>query len=122
MTHWTSPDDAMTWDIAVATSGDYEAEIFYTCPEADAGSAIQLDFNGAKIAGKVAPAWDPPLIDNQDRVPRKGESVMKEFRPLSLGRMHLEKGRGLLTLHATHIAGKTVADVRRVTLTLVVRP
>jgi hypothetical protein len=109
----------MTWDIAVNTSGAYEVEILYTCPEADAGSTIELDFNGAKLTGRVAPGWDPPLYANQDTIPRPTvESKMKEFRPLNLGTMRLEKGRGLLTLRAQKIPGRSVMDVRQLNLTL----
>ena len=43
---------------------------------------------------------------------------MKEFRTLKLGEMRLPAGQGPLTLRATEIPGKTVMDVRRVTLTL----
>jgi hypothetical protein len=117
--NWTSLDDTMTWDIDLNTSGDYDAEILYTCPLADAGSTIELEFNGRKLAGKVAPGWDPPLYTNQDTIPRPpGESQMKEFRTLNLGVMRLEKGRGLLTLRALDIPGKNVMDVRQVNLTL----
>jgi hypothetical protein len=71
------------------------------------------------LAGKVAPGWNPPLNTNQDTLPRPaGESQMKEFRPLSLGQIDLEKGIGPLTLRALEIPGKSVMDVRRVTLTL----
>ena len=117
--NWTSPDDSMTWDIEVHTTGNYEAAIYYTCPSADAGSTIELSFNDNKATGKVAPAWDSPLITDQDRVPRKGESYLKEFRRLNLGKMRLEQGRGLLTLRALKVAGKTVMDVRMVQLTLI---
>ena len=117
--NWRSKEDSMTWDIEVNTAGEYEATIYYTCPEADAGSTIELGLGDAKLAGKVAPAWDPPLIDNQDRVPRQSESIMKEFHALKLGRMRLDKVRGLLTLRALEIPGKSVMDVRLVTLTLV---
>lgn len=117
--NWTTLDDTMTWDIEVNTTGDYDIVIDYTCPLADAGSTIELSFNGAKLAGKVAPGWDPPLYTNQDTIPRPAaESKMKEFRPLSLGALHLDKGRGVLTLRATQIAGTTVMDMRQVTLTL----
>jgi hypothetical protein len=37
---------------------------------------------------------------------------------LPLGTMHLEKGRGLLTLSALKIPGKSVMDVRQLNLTL----
>ena len=43
---------------------------------------------------------------------------MKEFRPLDLGTLRLEKGRGLLTLRALEIPGQSVMDVRMITLTL----
>ena len=56
---------------------------------------------------------------NQDTIPRpKAESPAKEFRPLKLGTIRLEKGRGLLSLRALEIPGGSVMDVRRVTLTL----
>lgn len=117
--NWRSKDDSMTWDIEVATSGDYLVEIQYTCPNADAGATVELSFGGSKIEGKVTPGWDPPLYTNQDTVERNAaESRMKEFHPLNLGTIHLKKGRGLLTLRALDIPGKTVMDMREVVLTL----
>jgi hypothetical protein len=116
--NWTSLDDSMTWDIEVNTAGNYEAVIQYACPEAEAGATIELSFNGRKLAGKVSPGWFPSLLDKQDRVPRKGESYMKEFKPLKLGNIRLEPGRGPLTLRALQIPGKEVMHVRLVTLTL----
>ena len=117
--HWTSLDDKITWDIAVRTSGTYDVEILYTCPVPDAGSTVELEFSGSRLTGKVLPGWDPPLYTNQDTVARPpGESQMKEFRTLSLGAMRLGEGRGLLTLRALNIPGKSVMDVRQVNLTL----
>jgi len=116
--NWTSKDDSMTWDVDVHTAGDYDTTIYYTCPMADAGSTIELSLNGGKTTGKVQPGWDPPLINDQDRVPRRGESYMKEFHTLNLGTVHLGKGRGLLTLRALEIPGTSVMEVQLVTLTL----
>jgi len=117
--HWTAKDDSMVWLIDVHTTGRYEAVIDYTCAEADAGSLVELSFGGSRLTGKVVPAWDPPLNTNQDTLPRThGESQMKEFRPLRLGEIHLEKGTAPLTLRALEIPGKSVMDVRRITLRL----
>ncbi len=64
-------------------------------------------------------AHDPPLHGAEhDRVPRAGESLVKDFKPLRLGVLSLEKGRGLLTLRALEVPGKKVIDVRAVMLTL----
>ncbi len=117
--NWTNPAGRMTWDIAVATTGDYDVDILYTCPVEDAGSTFELEFNGAKLAGKVAPGWDPPLYTNQDTIARPAaESQMKEFRTLRPGTIRLEKGRGELTLRALEIPGSSVMDVRQVNLIL----
>ena len=43
---------------------------------------------------------------------------MKEFHPLALGSVRLERGRGLLSLYATSIPGTSVMDVRQLDLTL----
>ncbi len=116
--NWKTKEDSMTWDIDVHTAGEYDVSIDYACPEADAGSTVELSFGEAKTTGKVTPGWFPPLIDGQDRASRKSESFMRDFRPLSLGTIKLATGRGLLTLRALEIPGQTVMEVRRVTLTL----
>lgn len=118
--NWRTEEDSMVWLLDVHTTGTYEVTIDYTCPEADAGSTVELSFNGSTHSGKVSPGWDPPLYTNQDTLPRaSGESQMKEFHSLNLGKMKLTAGQGPLTLRALDIPGKSVMDVRRVTLTLV---
>jgi len=117
--HWTSTDDSITWDVDVHTAGEYDVTIYYTCPEADAGSTIELSCGANRMTGKVSPGWDPPLYTNQDTIPRPdGESQMKRFRPLELGTLRLDAGRGMLTLRALEIPGQSVMDVRLVALTL----
>lgn len=117
--NWTAKEDSMVWLLDVHTTGRYDVVIDYTCPEPDAGSLIELSFSDRQVRGRVTPGWDPPLYTNQDTLPRPhGESQMKEFRPLKLGEITLEKGSGPLTLRALEIPGKSVMDVRRVTLTL----
>ena len=47
-----------------------------------------------------------------DRTQTRGESYVKDFKPLNLGLMHLDKGVGQLTLEALDIPGQSVMDVR----------
>lgn len=117
--HWTDTAGTMTWQVDVQTTGRYDVAIDYTCPPADTGSVVELSCNGRRLTGRVEPGWDPPLLTNQDTLPREpAESTMKEFRALALGTIELEQGRGALVLRALEVPGKTVMDVRRVTLTL----
>jgi hypothetical protein len=53
-----------------------------------------------------------------DRVPRKSESYVKDFKPLKLATFDLKAGRAELTLRATKVPGKQVMDVRAITLRL----
>jgi len=117
--NWTSRDDRLVWNVEVVTTGRYDVVIDYTCPIPDAGSTIELSHGDSRLTGKVAPGWDPPLYTNQDTLPRPhGESQMKEFQSLSLGTIDLKQGEAPLVLKALEIPGKSVMDVRRVTLTL----
>ncbi len=117
--NWTSKDDHMIWQLDVQTEGRYQVTADYTCTLEDVGSTIELSFREAVLTNTVAPAWDPPLYTNQDTLPRPPvESTMKEFRTLDLGEITLPAGQGPLTLRALEIPGKSVMDLRRLTLTL----
>jgi hypothetical protein len=119
-THWTKPDDRMTWEVEVNAAGRYEAILHYTCPKADVGSVVELALGKVKWSSALTEAHDPPLRGKeQDRVPRRGESYVKDFRPLSLGVVELPAGKATLTLRATKVAGAQVADVRAVEFILI---
>ena len=94
--NWKSRDDSITWDVEVGTAGTYDAVVLYTCPQADAGSTVELSLNGSRTSAKVAEAHDPPLTGAEnDRVSRKGESYVKDFKPLQLGTLDLKPGQRL---------------------------
>ena len=117
-THWTKKDDRITWDVDVLQPGAYTAELYYTCPAADTGATVELTHNQSRATGRITVANDPPLEGKaEDRVDRGQESYVKAFRPLKLGTIRLAKGRGEMTLRATDIPGKQVADVRYLILT-----
>jgi hypothetical protein len=115
-TGWKTPADSIDWKVDVLTAGDYDAELWYTCPEADAGATVTLACGAAAVTGRIAPGWDPPLVVDEDRVPRKGEGYDKDFRPLHLGTIRLDAGPATLTLRADAVPGGSVADVRRLVL------
>jgi arylsulfatase A-like enzyme len=118
--NWTGLDDRITWNVEVHTSGKYEATVLYTCREADVGSTIELSFGNGKIQAVVSKAHDPQQVGAEDdRVPRLGESYVKDFAPLAMGTFELKARRGELTLRALAMPGKQVMDVRGVTLTLI---
>ncbi len=118
-TNWTKVDDAITWNVETLAAGRYDVEFLYTCPKEAVGATVELSFGERTLTGKVTEAHDPPLRGKEhDRVPRVGESYVKDFRPLKLGAIELPKGVGPLKLRATAIPGPSVMDLRGLTLTL----
>jgi len=118
-TNWTSVEDYIMWDIEVVTGGKYEAVIYYTCPKQDTGSTVELRFGNSRLKAKINEPHDPPFVGAEfDRVPRQGESYVKDFQPLRPGAFRLEKGRDELTLCALDVPGKQVMEVRAILLTL----
>jgi hypothetical protein len=118
--NWTRTTDAITWDVEVANAGQYEAILHMTQKKGDAGARVELSLRDKKCEMVLNRPHDPPLrgMEN-DRSPRRaGESYVKDFVAVPLGRLSLEKCRGLLQLRALEIPGTGVADVKALELKL----
>jgi arylsulfatase A-like enzyme len=116
-TDWTNTSDSITWEAEVLAGDKFEVEIYYTCPPEDLGSTIELSFAEEKLTGKMSDPHNPPLkgMEN-DRVERRMESYVKDFKSMKMGTIHLKKGRGLLTLKALEVPGSQVMDFRLIML------
>jgi arylsulfatase A-like enzyme len=116
--NWTRPSDSITWDVQVHTPGRYRATVYYTLAEGNEGVELALWFQNQSVRERVTTVHDPPLIGKErDRIPRQ-ESYVKKFRPLTLGTVRLDSGRGSLVLQAPQIPGREAIDLRWVELTL----
>jgi len=116
--NWTSEDDAITWSVEVGDAGDYAATVYYTCAEKDVGVTIRLaaDNSGSRAEAKVRNAFDPPLYDKSKERVEKSHYFVKDFKPLKLGRITLDKGRATLRLTAPRIVGDRAIDVHSIEL------
>lgn len=116
-TKWTSPEDKITWNVEVLADGNFEVEIYYSCPAADIGSTVRLSLGDDELVTRITEAHDPPLIGAEnDRVERR-ESYEKDFAVHRAGTLYLKKGKGELTLEALNIPGSQVMDFRLLMLT-----
>lgn len=113
---WTSLDDRIEWDVDVLTAGRYEALVSYACPAKAIGSTIELRLGDVVATGKVSETNDPPAQGEKENRIFKGESFVKDFKPMSIGVLELPAGRGTLTLRARDIAGAQVMEFRRLLL------
>ena len=110
--NWTSPKDSISWNVEVLAAGDYEVTLYYSCAPENVGTSIQLSLGNKRITKKITEAHDPPLTGMEDdRIPRI-ESYVKDFRPVILGTLSLDKGKGNLIMKAEKIPGRQAIDVR----------
>ncbi len=117
-TNWTKPSENITWSVDVLTAGEYTVELWYTCPTHAIGSTLTLKSQSGTVRAKIIEPNDPPAIGAaEDRSPRT-ESLVKDFKPIRLGVLRLEKGDDKLILSAADIPGSSVAEVRYLKLTL----
>lgn len=118
-THWTQADDYITWYVDVGKSGHYEAIVHYTCAAGDEGVTLRLQMeDNSSVQAEVVEVFDPPLYDKSKERVADSHYFVKDFKPLRLGTLSLEKGRGTLKLDASNIQGKRVVDVHSLDLIL----
>lgn len=115
-TNWKSTEDQITWNAEALADGVYEAEIFFSCPEGQQGSNVELTFQQSTLAASISKPTPIRMIgEDQDRSPRT-ESYEQDWQRLKLGTLKIKKGQGDLTLQATKIANQQVMDFRLLVL------
>lgn len=111
-TNWTSLNDKITFDVEVVESGEFEVEIYYTCPEDSVGAAFELSCGANRLEAKISEAHDPPLIGMKEDLIKRAESYVKDFKALKAGNIKLDKGPAVMSLKALKIPGKQVMEFR----------
>ncbi|MEB2781414.1 arylsulfatase [Algoriphagus sp. C2-6-M1] len=115
-TNWTSTKDSITWDTDILTSGKYLATVYYTGKESAVGSTLLLTQGQNEVKTTIKEAHDPDFVGVEyDRSPRD-ESYEKDFMPLEMGVIQLDKGRHPITMKALEIKGSQFVDVRLLVL------
>jgi hypothetical protein len=111
-THWINANDSISWKTEVPKEGDFEVTVYYSCSEDAIGSVFELSFGESKIQGTIKEAHNPEEYGaEEDRVIR-AESYVKDFKPLNIGTIHLQKGKGTLILQGVKKTGEMMMDFR----------
>ena len=89
-TRISSENDEVYWRIQTLQEGLYDVVIQYTAPENAIGIEIECDAGGTKTRRAIRSAFTSLTYgEEHDRVPRQTESLMKEFKSMSLGQISL---------------------------------
>jgi len=115
--NWTSEEDAITWDVEVADSASFRVTAHITCREQDVGVTVRLESeNGAFVEAVVTEPFDPPLYDKSKERVAESHYWVKDFQPVDMGELRLERGRHTLRLSAPRIPGAKAVDVHSLEL------
>ena len=108
--NWRNIADSVNWDLNVIDPGDYEIQLQYLCPQADAGSKIEVLAGGRSFPAVVA-ATPIIALPSPDRVPRKEAYEMK-WSFLKPGTVHLDKGPAKIEVKALEKPGEEVMQLK----------
>ncbi len=122
--NWSDESGSITWDIDIHEGGVFEAVLFYTCRQEDLGAKVllQLERNQPDAASvpslrmEISQAFDPALYDKSKERVEKSHYFVKDFKPLSLGKLQLPEGRAILRLSAEDFVGDEAVDVHSIQL------
>lgn len=112
-TSWKSEDDRVMWNIEVLEPGEYEVWIQYNAPDESVGSVIELRYGDLVATAEIKESFvAQPYGSEKDRVERRGESLMKPFELMSLGKFKLQPSQGELSLALREIQGSEGIEVQ----------
>jgi arylsulfatase A-like enzyme len=111
-TNWVDTNDTISWPIEVIESGKFKVKLHYCLSPENVGTTMELSFGSNKITTEIGEAHESKLIGPDDDRSIRGESVVKNFKPMELGVIELEKGVGDLILRTTEISGSESIEFR----------
>jgi hypothetical protein len=111
-TNWINIEDKITWEVEVARAGSFEVIIYYTCMRDAIGSEFEISFGSDSILGKISEKHNPNEYGATEDRSLRTESYVKDFKPLNIGVINLEKGPGTLSLKAIKKNGESLMDFR----------
>jgi arylsulfatase A-like enzyme len=115
ITNWSDINAYPYWEVEVVAEGQYELGIQYVCSKENVGAQFAIEIGGQKVTGKIEKAHDPEPIHSPDWVERK-EVYEKVWQPLTVGTVPLSVGQTRLVVRALSKPGKTVMDLKAVTV------
>ena len=87
---WDQAQGEVTWEIAVANTGEYQVNILYGCSAEGAGTAIEATIGANTLTANVE-EHQPEIIPSPDRV-KRGEVYEKLWKSLTLGTASISSG------------------------------
>ncbi len=120
LTGWTDVKAKIWFDLDVATAGDYEIELDFACPPADAGSVVRVTIAGQALEATIPAASAPEIpLPHRDE-DGKARYRNRHWQTLKFGHLTLPAGPTRLTLEPLSMPAGQVMDLKHVRLFLLI--
>lgn len=110
--NWQGHNEAAIWEIKVVESGTYQFAVEYTSDMA----GVQLIIEAPDlISSTIETIHDPDFLPSPDRVTR-GEVYEKEWKRLTVGEVHYEKGNHKVVLSCAKIPKNINLNIKAIVI------
>jgi hypothetical protein len=108
LAHWESANDYVTWFVDAPKATDYTVEVTYACEDDHAGSDVEIGLGATKdgVPGRSLFALHV-----------QGTGGWTQFKPESVGKLHLPAGRQTLWAKVKSMPRGAVMNLRQIVLT-----
>ncbi len=97
--YWSSTDDTVEWEYEIEEAGDYSVIVEYSVASSFKDAEVNVDVSGTVLAWTV-----------------ENTREWSNYKKVDIGTVSLEEGANTLTMQATKIINRFVANVMSVTL------
>ncbi|MEQ1749871.1 MAG: sulfatase-like hydrolase/transferase [Prosthecobacter sp.] len=118
LTNWTDVKAKVWFEIDVTTAGEYDLELAYACPPADAGSKVRVSIGDQSREATIITALAPEIPLPHRDAEGKTKYRNREWSTLKLGTLKLKRGPAKLMLEPLSMPGTQVMDLKHFKLTL----
>jgi len=101
--NWIDADDSIYWDVELLSPGNFEVIVYYTLSQKNIGCSLSLTNGVSSIRAPINTPHDPPEVGAKEDRDLRQESYVKDFKPTSLGTIHLHDGAQRLRLLTSDI-------------------
>jgi alpha-L-fucosidase len=97
--YWTDVKDWVSWDFSISKPGEFEVNVTYACPAANAGGEYAVELDGRKLAGKV-----------------ENTGGWTDFVTRKLGTVALPTGNQTISVRPVTMPGPGLMNLKRIVL------
>ncbi|MEM9941453.1 MAG: arylsulfatase [Planctomycetota bacterium] len=110
--NWVDRNDSIQWPVEIVESGTFQVKLYYCLDLENAGAEVELSFGNSRLVKTINQPHISPLIGAAEDRSVRGESLVKNFKPIVMGEIELTQGTGPMVLRTLKMPGDESIEFR----------